>query len=63
LLDIKQEPTTRLQIHVADAYIAETELLRLMMADEATIVTEFVRSSHNLEDVFVNLVAEGGQNG
>jgi ABC-2 type transport system ATP-binding protein len=63
LLDIKQEPTTRLQIHVADAYIAETELLRMMMADEATIVTEFVRSSHNLEDVFVNLVAKGGQNG
>jgi ABC-2 type transport system ATP-binding protein len=63
LLDIKQEPTTRLQIHVSDAYIAETELLRMMMAEEATIITEFVRSSHNLEDVFVNLVAKRNQNG
>jgi ABC-2 type transport system ATP-binding protein len=51
--------TTKLEIHVTDFHAAETELLRLAISDAETIVTQFDRSSHNLEDIFVNLV-EGG---
>jgi ABC-2 type transport system ATP-binding protein len=60
--DIHNEQTTKLNIQVADAYAAETELLRLMMTDNITVVTEFARSSHNLEDIFVNLVAGANKN-
>jgi ABC-2 type transport system ATP-binding protein len=56
--DLKNSRTTRLQIHVTDSHAAETELLRLAIADPETIVTQFERSAHNLEDIFVNLVSE-----
>jgi ABC-2 type transport system ATP-binding protein len=48
--------TTKLEIHVTDTHTAETELLRLAIQDLATIVTQFDRSTQNLEDIFVNLV-------
>jgi ABC-2 type transport system ATP-binding protein len=54
--------TTKLEIHVTDAHIAEIELLRLVMANPATIVTQFDRSTQNLEDIFVNLVAGAAKN-
>jgi ABC-2 type transport system ATP-binding protein len=57
--DLKNSRTTRLEIHVSDSHAAETELLRLAIADTETIVTQFERSSHNLEDIFVNLVTGG----
>lgn len=57
--DLENGRTTRLQIHVTDSHTAETELLRLAIADTETIVTQFGRSSHNLEDIFVNLVTKG----
>lgn len=57
--DLKNRHTSRLQIHVSDSHAAETELLRLAIVDTETIVTQFERSSHNLEDIFVNLVTGG----
>jgi ABC-2 type transport system ATP-binding protein len=57
--DLSNVHTTRLHIHVTDSHAAETELLRLAIVDTETIVTQFERSSHNLEDIFVNLVTGG----
>ncbi len=57
--DLTNCATTKLLIHVSDARQAETELLRLVMQDPGTIVTQFDRSTQNLEDIFVNLVAGG----
>jgi ABC-2 type transport system ATP-binding protein len=54
--------TTKLEIHVTDAQAAEIELLRLVMANPETIVTQFDRSTQNLEDIFVNLVAGAVKN-
>jgi ABC-2 type transport system ATP-binding protein len=48
--------TTKLEIHVTDVHAAETELLRLAISNPDTIVTQFDRSTQNLEDIFVNLV-------
>jgi ABC-2 type transport system ATP-binding protein len=53
----KPRQTTQLQITVTDPIAAETDLLRLVMAEATVVVTQFERRSHNLEDVFVNLVA------
>jgi hypothetical protein len=36
-------------------------LLRLVMADETIVVTDFSRTVQNLEDVFVNLVSGGAK--
>ena len=47
---------TKLEIHVTDAHAAEVELLRIAISEPATIVTQFDRSTQNLEDIFVNLV-------
>jgi ABC-2 type transport system ATP-binding protein len=57
--DLMNNRTTKLLIHVSNARTAETELLRLAIKDEQTIVTQFDRSAHNLEDIFVNLVGGG----
>ncbi|MBE9189067.1 ABC transporter ATP-binding protein [Gloeocapsopsis crepidinum LEGE 06123] len=48
--------TTKLQVQVTNPNAAETELLRLVMADPTIIVTQFGRISYDLEDVFVDLV-------
>lgn len=56
VLNIEEKETTKLQIQVKNLIAAETELLRLVLADSTTIVTQFGRSVSNLEDVFVNLV-------
>jgi ABC-2 type transport system ATP-binding protein len=57
--DLTNGRTTRLEIHVTDSQAAEIELLRLAISDTETIVTQFERSAHNLEDLFVNLVGGG----
>jgi ABC-2 type transport system ATP-binding protein len=50
---------TRLQITICDENAAEEQLLRLALADEETIVTEFGRKRFNLEEVFMQMV-DGG---
>jgi ABC-2 type transport system ATP-binding protein len=59
--DLKDAQTTKLEIHVTDPHIAEAELLRLALSDSGTIITQFNRSSHNLEDLFISLVETGNQ--
>ena len=54
--------TTSLQVNVSDAAAAESQLLRLVLADSGATVTEFGRKKHNLEEIFLNIV-EGDKNG
>jgi len=54
--------TTALQVNVSDAGAAESQLLRLVLADSGATVTEFGRKKHNLEEIFLNIV-EGDKNG
>jgi hypothetical protein len=49
----------RLRVTVNDANAAETRLQRVLLEDETLIVKKFARHSANLEEVFVELVAEG----
>jgi ABC-2 type transport system ATP-binding protein len=55
--DLDCHQTTKLDIYVTDSTAAETELLRLVMADATITVIQFERSAHNLEDLFVSLTA------
>jgi len=50
------------QVGVSDADQAENQLLRLVLSDPSTCVTEFGRRKHDLEEVFLHIV-EGGQHG
>jgi len=50
---------TTLQINVSDEALAETELLRLVLADKQTAVTAFGRRKYNLEEIFLQMV-DGG---
>jgi len=50
---------TTLQISVTDETAAETQLLRLVLADGQTAVTEFGRKKYNLEEIFLQMV-DGG---
>lgn len=54
--------STHWTVAVTDGEAAKVQLLRLLLADESLIVTDFHRKEHQLEDVFVRIV-EGGQNG
>jgi ABC-2 type transport system ATP-binding protein len=47
-------------VRVSDAAAAESQLLRLMLADEQIAVTEFRRKTYELEEVFMSLVEENG---
>jgi ABC-2 type transport system ATP-binding protein len=49
-------------VSVTDEAAAETRLLRLLLEDEALVVTHFQRRQYELEDVFVDIV-EGGRHG
>jgi ABC-2 type transport system ATP-binding protein len=51
-----------LKIAVRDEAAAESQLLRLVMADPGVTVIDFGRTRHNLEEVFVDLV-EGDKHG
>jgi ABC-2 type transport system ATP-binding protein len=46
-------------VSVSDEQVAEEKLLRLFLADESTIVSEFGRKKYELEEIFFNIV-EGG---
>lgn len=58
----KLENGTSWLVSVSDAEAAEAQLLRLLLADEALVVTDFHRKEHELEEVFLQIV-EGGQHG
>ncbi len=60
--DVDNNRTTKLDVNVTNPNTAEDELLRLVMSDSAMVVTEFGRTSYQLEDIFVNLV-EKDKNG
>ena len=47
---------TTLQISASDEAMAETQLLRLVLADKQTSVTEFGREKYNLEKIFMQMV-------
>jgi ABC-2 type transport system ATP-binding protein len=49
-------------VAVADGEAAKAQLLRLLLADDGLVVTDFHRKEQELEDVFVRIV-EGGQHG
>ena len=54
--DVNNHRTSKLQVNVNNPITAENELLRLVIADNETVVTEFGRTSYELEDIFVDLV-------
>jgi len=49
-------------INVSDEVIAESQLLRIILASPTATVAEFGRQKYDLEEVFLNIV-EGGKNG
>ena len=53
---------TTWNVSVKDDPIAESQLLRLVLADENLAVTEFGRKKYDLEEVFLNIV-EGSNHG
>ncbi len=50
-------------VSVTDAEIAERHLLRLLMADEDLVITEYGRKEYELEEIFLSIVEEGGKHG
>ncbi|MGD2216741.1 MAG: ABC transporter ATP-binding protein [Gemmatimonadales bacterium] len=56
----REHDSTHWLVHVTDDAAAESELLRLMLADEHVVVTAFGRRTYELEDVFMTLVEENG---
>ncbi|MEO1183883.1 MAG: ABC transporter ATP-binding protein [Cyanobacteria bacterium J06636_27] len=54
--DINNSRTSKLYVNVTNPSTAENELLRLVMTDSEVVVTEFGRTSYELEDIFVDLV-------
>jgi ABC-2 type transport system ATP-binding protein len=59
ITDGSRNGSMTLHIGVNDEQAAEAQLLRLAMADDRVTVTGFGRQTHNLEEIFLNLV-EGG---
>ena len=57
-----QGSTTQMLVTVTDEKAAQAQLLRLLMADEKLIVTNYGRKKYELEEIFLNIV-EGEQNG
>jgi ABC-2 type transport system ATP-binding protein len=50
---------TTLQVNVSDEEMAESQLLRLVLADKQTTVTAFGRKQYDLEEIFMQMV-DGG---
>jgi ABC-2 type transport system ATP-binding protein len=53
---------TQWLVRVVDEEAAEAQLLRLVLADETLVVTEFGRKKYELEEIFMGLI-EGDKNG
>ncbi len=51
------------EVKVTDQAAAEAQLLRLLLADEQLMVTEFKQQEYELEDVFINIVEDLDGNG
>lgn len=58
----KQKDVTLLTINVTDKPTAENKLLRLLLLDESTVVTEFRRKKYELEDAFMDIIGRGENN-
>ena len=58
----KQKDGTLLTIYVNDRPTAENRLLRLLLSDESTVVTEFKRKEYELEDAFMEIIGRGESN-
>jgi ABC-2 type transport system ATP-binding protein len=56
---VPNHTTTTLQVSVNDEAAAESQLLRLVMANSDTAVTAYGRKTYNLEEIFLDMV-EGG---
>ena len=57
---LPQGASTQMLVTVTDEEAAQTRLLRLLMADEQLVVTNFGRKTVELEDIFVNIVEGSG---
>ena len=57
-----QGSATQMLVTVTDEKAAQAQLLRLLMADEKLIITNYGRKKYELEEIFLNIV-EGEQNG
>ncbi|MCP5098451.1 MAG: ABC transporter ATP-binding protein [Chloroflexi bacterium] len=57
---VPNDTTTQMLVTVTDETAAKTQLLRLLMADEQLVVSNYGRKTAQLEDIFVNIV-EGNQ--
>ncbi len=53
---IQQGAAMQMLVTVTDETAAQTQLLRLLMADEQLVVTNYSRKAFKLEDVFMNIV-------
>ena len=53
---IQKAAATQLLVTVSDEQAAEAQLLRLLMADEQLVVTNYGRKTTELEDIFVGIV-------
>jgi ABC-2 type transport system ATP-binding protein len=51
-----RDGATNFQISVSDEKAAQAQLLRLVLAEADSIVTEFGRKKYNLEEVFLGIV-------
>jgi ABC-2 type transport system ATP-binding protein len=56
----QQNGTSVWQVSVSDETAAEKDLLRYVLADPATVVTEFSRKSYELEEAFMDIVKGEG---
>ena len=58
-----QDGSTQFQIRVNDEKAAQAQLLRLILSDADSIITEFGRKKYNLEEVFLGIVEGDNNNG
>jgi len=63
LTDKAEDEQTSWQVNVTDAGSAESQILRLVLADESLTVTDFGRKTQNLEEVFLEMVEGSNSNG
>jgi ABC-2 type transport system ATP-binding protein len=55
---IPQAASTQMLVTVTDETAAQTQLLRLLMADEALVVSNYGRKTVKLEDIFVDPITD-----